>query len=107
MSLSSTYREHMRRYAQDTAYLSFIKTDHCDYADLVKMGDDIVPLLIEDIARLEDPLNPVNWRDVRPIGGFIWACGFPSARSIICSTMTDPSGDTTSISRCSTGSSGR
>ncbi len=64
MSIKNQYREHMRRYAQDTACLSFTKRDHCDYQSLLAMGDDIVPLLIADIAHLEDPENPVDWRDM-------------------------------------------
>ncbi len=64
MSLSSTYREHMRRYAMETAVMSFTVHNHPDYQALVAMGDDIIPLLIADIRKLGDPEDSTDWRDM-------------------------------------------
>jgi hypothetical protein len=43
------YREHMKRYADETAALSFTKYDHPDYQAILEMGWAAVPYLLEDI----------------------------------------------------------
>jgi hypothetical protein len=56
------YREHMNRYAHETASLSFTAYKHPDYQALLAMGKDIVPYLLEDI-KAQNPDGSWNGDD--------------------------------------------
>jgi hypothetical protein len=49
MTIEETYHEHMKKYADETAVLSFTKYNHPSYMAMLKMGKPILPLLLKDI----------------------------------------------------------
>src|SRR5579872_1610426 len=53
--LDAQYRYHARKYARETAVMSFTVTKNPSYQALLAMGRDIVPFLLQDIAKQETP----------------------------------------------------
>ena len=67
---STEYRCHMRKYARDTAVMSYVVTKHPDYQALSAAGREIIPFLLADMF---DP----NWHCSHCYGeGFEFPAGW-------------------------------
>jgi hypothetical protein len=64
INIKAKYRHFASQYARDTMHLSFVKANHPAYQELLAMGQDIVPLLLRDVATEER-------RPIRDVG--FWA----------------------------------